>query len=286
MTCKKAIIACAGFGTRFLPITKVVPKEIFPIVDTSTLEYVINEAVSSGIDEIMIVISPQKQEIKRLFCANEPLNELLRARGEEENFRLANKKFPAKIQFVTQTQMNGNANAIKLCRDFVGHEPFAVLFGDDVTFSEGKPVTRQLIDAYEKTGCTVVGCGRPSEEVARRCGVMQVKGDDSKSLVEIEGIIEKPEGKLPSHLVSLGRFILTEDIFDAIDKTPPKDGEVYLTDAISLLAKTKHVYAAEYFARRYDIGNKEGYLEAVVEFALRNPETKDKFKEYLKNLKY
>lgn len=284
MQVRKAIIPCAGFGTRFLPVTKVLPKELLPIVDTPALCYIVDEAVKSGIEEIMIVISPQKESIKRLFEPNVRLNEHLLSQGEKEAYELANAEIGAKVSFVTQKTMDGNANAIKLCKDFVNGEPFAVLFGDDVMYvKEGeKPVTKQLIDAYYATnGASIVGCQRTSEEVARRCGVMITKSaiDDKTTL--IDGIIEKPQGELPSALVSLGRFVLAPSIFDAIERTPYTRGEAYLTDSISILAKEKDICAYEFSARRYDIGNKEGYLEATIEYALRSNMLKDEFSEYL-----
>lgn len=284
MQVRKAIIPCAGFGTRFLPVTKVLPKELLPIVDTPALCYIVDEAVKSGIEEIMIVISPQKESIKRLFEPNVRLNEHLLSQGEKEAYELANAEIGAKVSFVTQKTMDGNANAIKLCKDFVNGEPFAVLFGDDVMYvKEGeKLVTKQLIDAYYATnGASIVGCQRTSEEVARRCGVMITKSaiDDKTTL--IDGIIEKPQSELPSALVSLGRFVLAPSIFDAIERTPYTRGEAYLTDSISILAKEKDVCAYEFSARRYDIGNKEGYLEATIEYALRSNMLKDEFSEYL-----
>lgn len=287
MQVRKAIIPCAGFGTRFLPVTKVLPKELLPIVDTPALCYIVDEAVKSGIEEIMIVISPQKESIKRLFEPNVRLNEHLLSQGEKEAYELANAEIGAKVSFVTQKTMDGNANAIKLCKDFVNGEPFAVLFGDDVMYvKEGeKPVTKQLIDAYYATnGASIVGCQRTSEEVARRCGVMITKSaiDDKTTL--IDGIIEKPQGELPGALVSLGRFVLAPSIFDAIERTLYTRGEAYLTDSISILAKEKDVCAYEFSARRYDIGNKEGYLEATVEYALRDKDLDCEFKEYLRNI--
>lgn len=284
MQVRKAIIPCAGFGTRFLPVTKVLPKELLPIVDTPALCYIVDEAVKSGIEEIMIVISPQKESIKRLFEPNVRLNEHLLSQGEKEAYELANAEIGAKVSFVTQKTMDGNANAIKLCKDFVNGEPFAVLFGDDVMYvKEGeKPVTKQLIDAYYATnGASIVGCQRTSEEVARRCGVMITKSAIDDKTTRIDGIIEKPQSELPSALVSLGRFVLAPSIFDAIERTPYTRGEAYLTDSISILAKEKDVCAYEFSARRYDIGNKEGYLEATIEYALRSNMLKDEFSEYL-----
>lgn len=286
MSVKKAIIPCAGFGTRFLPVTKVLPKELLPIVDTPALSYIVDEAVASGIEEIVIVISPQKEDIRRLFEPNVALNARLEEVDDKESYLLANKSINAKISFVTQETMNGNGNAILLCKKFANGEPVAVLFGDDVMYSgSATPVTKQLIDAYEKTGGTIVGCQQTPEDVARRCGVMIVDKPVSDKITKIKGIIEKPQGEIPSKLVSLGRFILSPDIFDAIEKTPETKGEVYLAEAINLLAETKGVYACEFEARRYDIGNKEGYLEATIEYALRDENLKKNFKKYIESIK-
>lgn len=286
MSVKKAIIPCAGFGTRFLPVTKVLPKELLPIVDTPALSYIVDEAVASGIEEIVIVISPQKEDIRRLFEPNVALNARLEEVDDKESYLLVNKSINAKISFVTQETMNGNGNAILLCKEFANGEPVAVLFGDDVMYSgSATPVTKQLIDAYEKTGGTIVGCQQTPEDVARRCGVMIVDKPVSDKITKIKGIIEKPQGEIPSKLVSLGRFILSPDIFDAIEKTPETKGEVYLTEAINLLAETKGVYACEFEARRYDIGNKEGYLEATIEYALRDENLKKNFKKYIESIK-
>lgn len=286
MSVKKAIIPCAGFGTRFLPVTKVLPKELLPIVDTPALSYIVDEAVASGIEEIVIVISPQKEDIRRLFEPNVALNARLEEVDDKESYLLANKSINAKISFVTQETMNGNGNAILLCKKFANGEPVAVLFGDDVMYSgSATPVTKQLINAYEKTGGTIVGCQQTPEDVARRCGVMIVDKPVSDKITKIKGIIEKPQGEIPSKLVSLGRFILSPDIFDAIEKTPETKGEVYLAEAINLLAETKGVYACEFEARRYDIGNKEGYLEATIEYALRDENLKKNFKKYIESIK-
>lgn len=286
MSVKKAIIPCAGFGTRFLPVTKVLPKELLPIVDTPALSYIVDEAVASGIEEIVIVISPQKEDIRRLFEPNVALNARLEEVDDKESYLLANKSINAKISFVIQETMNGNGNAILLCKEFANGEPVAVLFGDDVMYSgSATPVTKQLIDAYEKTGGTIVGCQQTPEDVARRCGVMIVDKPVLDKITKIKGIIEKPQGEIPSKLVSLGRFILSPDIFDAIEKTPETKGEVYLTEAINLLAETKGIYACEFEARRYDIGNKEGYLEATIEYALRDENLKKNFKKYIESIK-
>ena len=281
MQVTKAIIPCAGFGTRFLPVTKVIPKELLPIVDTPALLYIIDEAVKSGIHDILIVLSPKKRMIKRLFMPNVALNKALLMAKKDIEFALANKKIDAKISFAVQRKMTGSADAVLVAKKFCNNEPFAVLFGDDVMYSD-TPVTRQLMDAFDKVGVSVVGCQLTSEEIARRCGVMLIKEKIDERICKIDGIDEKPQGELASNLTSLGRFVLTPDIFDCIKHTKKTNGEVYLTDAISLLAREgEGVCACTFEGRRYDIGNKQGYLEATVEFALRDDKLKDEFCKYL-----
>ncbi len=290
MKVKKAIIPCAGFGTRFLPITKVVPKELLPIVDTPCLNLVIEEAERSGIEEVLIVLSPQKKFIKKLFKQNASLNSQLKRAGKAELLQVANKMPNVKISFAVQKKMTGNGAAIACGKRFAAGEPVAVLFGDDVMYNgeDEKPVTKQLIEAYELTnGCTVVGCQKTSDEIARRCGVMLAGEQVTPTITKVLGIVEKPQGELPSSLVSLGRFVLSPDVFDAIERTPQNEqGEVYLTDAINLLAgEGKGVCACEFDARRYDIGNKQGFLEATVEYALRDKNLGETFKQFLDTLR-
>lgn len=283
MQVRKAVIPCGGFGTRFLPVTKIVPKELLPIADRPALLYIVDEAIKSGITDILIVISEEKECIRKLFEPNEKLNERLLERGKSDLYALANEKFEANISFVYQTEQKGSGHAVYLAKEFASGEPIAVLFGDDVIYvGDGAPVTGQLIDAYMKTGKTVVGVQKTSEDVARRCGVMKIKGEEG-IITEIEGIVEKPQGELPSDLVSLGRFILTPEVFDEIEKTElSADGEIYLTDAIGKVAEKSGAVACLFTGRRYDVGNKEGYLEAVVEYALRDDELGSAFANYLK----
>lgn len=288
MQVKKAIIPCAGFGTRFLPVTKVLPKELLPIIDVPALSHIVKEAADSGIEEVLIIISPQKHYIKKLFEENRVLNEFLQSNGKTEEYKIANLDYGVKVKFAVQRKMNGNGMAVYIGKEFVGDEAFAILFGDDVMYTgDGTPVTKQLIDAYQTTGGhNIIGCQQMSEDVARRCGVMIDGKRLAPNITEVKGIVEKPKGELPGRLASLGRFVVNAEIFDAIKCCKKgKDGEVYLTDAFNVLAANgKNVSACEFEARRYDIGNKEGYLEATVEYALRDEKLKDEFLRYLKTL--
>lgn len=283
MIVSKAVIPCGGFGTRFLPATKVIPKELLPIVDRPALSYVVEEAAKSGITEILVILAEGKDALRRFFEPNDDLNAHLVAQGKRDMLPLANEDFGVKVTFKVQEDRKGSGDAVYLAKDFAGGEPIAVLFGDDVIYTgAGDPVTKQLIDAFSATGKTVVGVQRTSEEVARRCGVMKTVGTVGR-VTTISGIVEKPTGDLPSELVSLGRFIITPDVFDAIENTAlSRDGEVYLTDAISKVAEDGGAVACLFDGRRYDLGNKQGYLEAVVDFALRDKNLGDSFAKYLK----
>lgn len=283
MIVSKAVIPCGGFGTRFLPATKVIPKELLPIVDRPALSYVVEEAAKSGITEILVIVAEGKDALRRFFEPNDDLNAHLVAQGKRDMLPLANEDFGVKVTFKVQEERKGSGDAVYLAKDFAGGEPIAVLFGDDVIYTgAGDPVTKQLIDAFSATGKTVVGVQRTSEEVARRCGVMKTVGTVGR-VTTISGIVEKPTGDLPSELVSLGRFIITPDVFDAIENTAlSRDGEVYLTDAISKVAEDGGAVACLFDGRRYDLGNKQGYLEAVVDFALRDKNLGDSFAKYLK----
>ena len=283
MIVSKAVIPCGGFGTRFLPATKVIPKELLPIVDRPALSYVVEEAAKSGITEILVILAEGKDALRRFFEPNDDLNAHLVAQGKRDMLPLANEDFGVKVTFKVQEDRKGSGDAVYLAKDFAGGEPIAVLFGDDVIYTgAGDPVTKQLIDAFSATGKTVVGVQRTSEEVARRCGVMKTVGTVGR-VTTISGIVEKPTGDLPSELVSLGRFIITPNVFDAIENTAlSRDGEVYLTDAISKVAEDGGAVACLFDGRRYDLGNKQGYLEAVVDFALRDKNLGDSFAKYLK----
>lgn len=284
---RKAVIPCAGFGTRFLPETKVVPKELFPVNGRPVLSYIVEEAIESGIEEILIIVSPQKEDILRYFGENELLNKHLEKTGNTDGYNLANPHYKAEIKFAVQSKMTGNGDAVYLAKEFAAGEPVSVLFGDDIMYSEKLPVTKQLIDAYEKTSMCVVGVQKKSNEIASKCGVVIENGRIDEKTCLVSGFIEKPDiDNVPSNLVSLGRFIVTPEIFDAIEKTPLRNGEVYLTDAINILSKGKDkVCAYEFDALRYDIGSKEGFVEANIEYSLRDNTVSEILKKYLSGLK-
>lgn len=281
----KAVIPAAGFGTRLLPATKSVPKEMLPIVDTPAIDYVVGECIASGITEICIIVSKEKDAILSYFDTNEELNNALKKANKTRELALVEKyKGKANFTFVTQKEMRGTAKAIELCKDFTGEDPFVVLFPDDVVYSD-VPVAKQLISAYETTGSTIVGCQHRPKEICVYYGIMSPISTSGKYTL-IDGFKEKPTiEEVNSTLTSLGRFLLTSDIYDYIDKAPVMDnGEVYLPSAIDIMAKSKKVYAYEFDGVRYDMGSKIGYLEANIEYTLRNANSREELIAYLEKL--
>ncbi len=282
----KAVIPCAGFGTRFLPATKSIPKEMFPIIDIPSLQLIVKECVDSGITDVLIIISTRKQSIIDHFSqAKDIEDQLIKVNKLDTLAKVQEPTNMANIKFTYQYVMNGTANAVLLAKEFANGEPFALLYGDDLMYSEKEPVTKQLIDAYEKVERTIVGCQTMPKEEAIKYGVV-VPGKVDGRLTEIKGFVEKPPiEKCPSTLTSLGRYIISPDVFDYVEETPvSKNGEKYITDTIQIMADKVGAYAYDFEARRYDIGDKVGLVEAIVEFGLRNPETKDRLKKYLANL--
>ena len=258
---RKAVIPAAGHGTRFLPVTKALPKEMLALIDTPALQYVAQEAADSGIEEILVVINREKELIRRYFCKEEAT-----CAAERELDDLLER---VRFEFVYQDEADGTAGAVLLAREFTADEPFAVMYGDDVIVNDGgEPCLKQLIRAYGRTGKTVLGVQeRPRQEAAKYAVIR--KGRTEGRLTEVLGIVEKPSpDDMPSTLSSLGRYVLTPDIYGAIERAPVFRGEKYLTHAIDLLTD-KGVYAYDFEGVRYDIGDKFGFLQANVEMGLR-----------------
>ena len=282
----KAIIPAAGFGTRFLPATKAIPKEMLPIVDRPSIEYVVEECIESGITDICIILGRNKNSIADHFDRNIEVEYELRQKGKNNELAKMN-KFSDKVNivYVRQKEMLGTGKAIEICKSFAGNDPFVVLFGDDVIYNPEYPVAKQLIDAYEQTLSTIVGVQIMPKEECPKYGVI-VPGKVKGRYTYIDGFKEKPKlEELPSQLTSLGRFLLTPEIFDYIAKSPASpNGETYLTTAIELMAFDMPTYAYTFEGKRYDIGDKLGYVKANVEYALRSKELGQGTKEYLKEL--
>ena len=282
---KKAVIPAAGLGTRFLPATKAQPKEMLPIIDTPTIQYVVQEAVDSGIEDILIISGKGKRTIEDHFDRNFELESRL-AQKEDESFynevmRIADM---ANIHYIRQKEVNGLGDAIYHARQHVGNEPFAVLLGDTIV-SSVIPVTQQLIDSYEQYRCSIIAVEEVPHDKVSRYGIAGGKGISEK-IMEVESLVEKPSPKeAPSNLAIAGRYILTPEIFRAIKSTPKgKGNEVQLTDALHLLMKRERLVSNTIEGKRYDIGNKLDFLKTTVEFALRRKEFADDFREYLKEV--
>lgn len=287
----KAVIPAAGFGTRLLPATKAIPKEMLPIINVPTLQYIVQEAVDAGIKEILIVISEGKDAIKQHFSTATKLEKELLAKNKLELLKMVKKSAKmAKITYVYQDKQLGLGHAIGCARAFAKGQPIAVLLGDDVVVSKGKTAIGQCIDAYNKTKCCVVGVQPVEKKVINKYGIVAPKKgcEAKKPVFEVKDLVEKPEiSKAPSNLAILGRYVLTPDIFDAIKKTPKdKSKEIQITNAMKYLVKhKKHLYACNFKGTRYDLGNKVGMVKATIDFALNDPEIKADIAKYIKGLK-
>lgn len=283
---RKAVIPVAGFGTRFLPETKAVPKEMMPIVDTPALSLVVDEIVESGIDNILLITSRAKRCIEDYFDRYVELEYLLKKAGKTVELKMCTEiENKANFTFIRQQEMKGSGHAILLAKEFAAGEPIAVLYGDDLMYNPQKAVTRQLIEAYETTGTSILGVQAVPMEEVHKYGVI-APGARKGKYTEVKGFMEKvPADIAPSNLVSMGRYILTPDIFEELETCPEeKNGEVYLTTAIAKQINTTGVYAYEFDGIRYDTGDKLGYLKAVVEYALRREKLGEEFMEYLKTI--
>ncbi|MGA2585717.1 MAG: UTP--glucose-1-phosphate uridylyltransferase [Candidatus Aminicenantales bacterium] len=285
MSVRKAIIPAAGFGTRFLPATKAVPKEMLAVVDKPMIQYAVEEAASSGMKNIGIVTSPWKTILRRHFGRNPELEEFLKSKGEE---RLAAEMEElsrlAEITFIEQREPRGLGHAVLMGEAFVGDEPFAVL-NPDTIYDCPVPCAKQLSDVYEKTRAAVVVLGRIDKAATGKHGVVRAE-PVSDRVYRVLDLAEKPgPEKAFSDLAVLGRYIFTPDIFAAIKKTAPGiGGEIQITDAIRILLETRPVYGVLFEGRRFDAGDKFGFLEATLHFALKRPEFRDGLRNILKTL--
>lgn len=284
---RKAVIPAAGMGTRFLPATKSMPKEMLPIVDKPVLQFVIEEAVSSGIDDILIITGRGKFAIENHFDFNPDLEVFLRDSGKEtlvDQVRAIGDN--AQIHYIRQKQQLGLGDAIRLGREHVGDQPFAVLLGDTIIDPPPgeKPGLRQVIDAYDQTQASVVAVHRVPHEWVVRYGIVDGEPDgDDENLVRLRRLVEKPSvEQAPTNLAIAGRYVFTPQIFDCIDRTTQGvGGEIQLTDAMNLLAQKQAMYALAWQARRYDIGNRTEYAKCFLDFALRREDTGPAIRDYL-----
>ncbi|ELC8398746.1 UTP--glucose-1-phosphate uridylyltransferase GalU [Clostridium perfringens] len=283
---RKAIIPAAGLGTRFLPATKAQPKEMLPIVDKPTIQYIIEEAIASGIEEILIITGRSKKCIEDHFDKSVELEMELEKSGKNELLDLVRDiSDMVDIHYIRQKEPRGLGHAIHCAKTFVGDEPFAILLGDDVVYNEEKPCLKQLIDCYNEYKTSVLGVQTVPESHVSKYGIVDGKYIEGK-VYKVKGLVEKPSvEEAPSNVAILGRYIVTPRIFDILENTQPgKGGEIQLTDALLELMEQEAMYAYDFEGRRYDVGDKLGFLEATVEYALRRPELREGFIEYLNNL--
>ncbi len=285
MKIKKAVFPVAGLGTRFLPATKASPKEMMPLVDKPLIQYVVEEAIDAGIEEVIMITGRGKNAIEDHFDISFELEHSLKGKNKnkmlEEVQRISNL---VDFWYIRQKEPLGLGHAILRTKDLIGNEPFAVLLGDDIIHSN-VPAIKQLINVYEKYNASVIAVEKVDKKNISDYGVIKPKKIDNR-VYQIVDMVEKPSPQdAPSDLAIIGRYILTPEIFTALEKTvPDKSREIQLTYGLRHLLKNQIVYAYQFEGKRYDAGNKLGFLKATVEFALRRPDLGDKFREYLKGL--
>ncbi len=280
----KAVILAAGLGTRFLPFTKAVGKEMLPIIDKPTILYHVEECVASGIRDIIICVKADKPEIEKFFTRDEEYEKYLTSVGHEDYADcIKYVSTLAKIQFVTIDKAIGIGYTLYQCKDLLGDDPFVVILGDDLIINEGgDPVTKQLIDAYEKCHSPLIGVQSVAPERTKKYGIIKPGKVDGR-LIEVKGMIEKPKDNPPSNYACLGRYLLQKDIFSAIERTAPGAGnEIQLTDA---LTKLDTLYAYDFVGKRYDIGDKEEFTKATIDLAMERDDIGPAIREYIKTIK-
>ncbi|KRK97170.1 UTP--glucose-1-phosphate uridylyltransferase [Secundilactobacillus odoratitofui DSM 19909 = JCM 15043] len=284
MKVRKAVIPAAGLGTRFLPATKALAKEMLPIVDKPTIQFIVEEAKASGIEDILIIEGKQKRSIEDHFDSAPELEQNLQQKGKTKLLDLVNETTAAglNIYYIRQPYPNGLGDAIRYAKSFIADEPFVVMLGDDL-MSDEVPLTKQLINEYEKTHSSILAVKKVPHDEVSAYGVIDPQSEVDKGLYNVSKFVEKPAVEdAPSDLAIIGRYLLTPEIFDVLEKQKPgKGGEVQLTDAIDTLNQTQRVFAHEFTGQRFDVGNKFGYVRTNVEYGLTHPEIKDELKDYI-----
>lgn len=285
MKIRKAVIPAAGFGTRMLPASKSVPKEMLPIYDKPTLHHIVKEVVDSGITDILIIISKDKGSIEDYFDVNFELEYELNKKSSEISREIHELSKMANIYTIRQKKKNGLGDAIKYAESFVGDEPFAILLGDDIIYntSDELPCIKQMADIYEKKESPILGVQEVSWEDVDKYGIVNgVKTSDR--ITEVESLVEKPSREeATTNLAILGRYVVTPDIFPILHETKPgKNNEIQLTDALNKLAEKRKMIAYDFIGKRYDVGNKLGFVKATVDFALHDDKIKDELLEFLR----
>ena len=282
---KKAIIPAAGLGTRFLPATKAMPKEMLPILDKPTIQYIVEEAARAGIEDIIIVTGRHKRAIEDHFDSQKELEMVLKEKGKSELLEKVQYSTElANIFYVRQKEQKGLGHAISSARQFIGNEPFAVLLGDDIVESE-VPAVKQLIDVYEETGHSVIGVQEVPEADTHRYGIIDPLTKNGRQY-EVKKFVEKPaQGAAPSNLAIMGRYVLTPEIFDYLKTQKEGAGnEIQLTDAIERMNNDNQVYAYDFEGERYDVGEKLGFVKTTIEYALKDDSMREELTRFIKAL--
>ncbi|MFD0961392.1 UTP--glucose-1-phosphate uridylyltransferase GalU [Paenibacillus chungangensis] len=285
MKVRKAIIPAAGLGTRFLPATKAMPKEMLPIVDKPTIQYIVEEAIQSGIEDIIIVTGKGKRAIEDHFDNSQELEQILSAKGKFDLLEEVRKSSDmVDIHYIRQKEPKGLGHAIWCARKFIGDEPFAVLLGDDIIAAE-KPCLQQMIEKYEQYGSSVIGVQRVAEQDVSRYGIVDGKMMEP-SFHRVNDLVEKPRQEdAPSNMAIMGRYILTPEIFDILgEQAPGSGGEIQLTDAIAALNRSRAVFAYEFDGVRYDVGEVMGFIQTTIQFALQRDELRYELLDYMQQV--
>ncbi|MBA8775003.1 UTP--glucose-1-phosphate uridylyltransferase GalU [Staphylococcus schleiferi subsp. coagulans] len=286
MTVKKAIIPAAGLGTRFLPATKAMPKEMLPILDKPTIQYIVEEAVRAGIEDIIIVTGKHKRAIEDHFDHQVELENNLAEKGKDALLeKVRHSTNLANMFYVRQKEQKGLGHAIWTAKQFIGNEPFAVLLGDDIVESD-TPAIQQLIEEYDRTGKSVIGVQEVPEQETHRYGIVDPKSKDNR-LYEVTKFVEKPApGTAPSNLAIMGRYVLTPDIFDYLENQETgAGGEIQLTDAIERLNQSEQVFAYDFEGERFDVGEKIGFVKTTIQYALKDEEMSEEIRQFIQTLK-
>ncbi|WP_251137416.1 UTP--glucose-1-phosphate uridylyltransferase GalU [Exiguobacterium sp. s150] len=273
---RKAVIPAAGLGTRFLPATKAMPKEMLPIVDKPTIQYIIEEAVESGIEDILIVTGKGKRAIEDHFDSVPELEQTLIEKGKSEFLKLVEETTNINIHFIRQSKPMGLGHAVLQAKAFIGDEPFVVMLGDDIVQAD-VPCTKQLIEQYNKTESSIIGVQSVSRDVTHRYGIVDLQSTLEGGLHKVESFVEKPApGTEPSNLAILGRYLFTPQIFKFLEtQDAGAGGEIQLTDAITRLNEVQRVFAYEFDGKRYDVGEKLGFIQTTLEFALNRDDLRN-----------
>ena len=286
MKVKKAIIPAAGLGTRFLPITKAIPKPMLSVLDKPTIQYIAEELLSVGIEDIVIVVSPGSEVIKDHFSTNESLEQRLLADGKHKLYQIAKDTHRFNVQFVVQEVPNGLAGAILCAEQYIGNEPFALLLGDELLYAgeNDTPCIKRLVEVFERTGHSAIATMEVFGDDVSKYGNIGVF-DEQDGIITIDKIVEKPSvNEALSNYAIIGRYVLSGEVMGMIKKLTPRNNEIFLTDVLDELAENKKLVASCFEGKRYDVGDKFGYISANLEYALRSEETREQTIEFIKDL--